>query len=201
MSLYPPQPWNLTADAHVSIWRVPASSLPALPPGASPLLVAGHASVFTAWIDYTPPGQLAYHELLAAVAVKARRVSCSITEIWVDSEASLAGGRELWAIPKDLATLNFTGGPTFQATAATADDWIATAAFKRRAALPLRLPTSFEVVQERDGLLRTPVGARIRPRPASADWSFNPEGPLGHLAGRRPVMSLELPKSELRFGA
>ena len=199
MSLYPPQPWNLTADARVSIWRVPAADLPTV--AAEPLVIAGHASVFTAWIDYTPPGQLAYHELLAAVAVKGRRVSCSITEIWVDSEASLAGGRELWAIPKDLATLNFTGGRTFTATAATTEDWIATAAFRRRAGLPVRLPTSFEVVQERDGLLRTPVGAKIRPRPASADWSFNPEGPLGYLAGRRPVTSLELPASELRFGA
>ncbi|WP_372660151.1 acetoacetate decarboxylase family protein [Amycolatopsis kentuckyensis] len=201
MSLYPPQPWHLTADARVSIWRVPPSRL-SLPPGVSPLLVAGHASVFTAWIDYTPPGQLAYHELLAAVSIKARRVSCSITEIWVDSEASMAGGRELWAIPKDLATLDFTTGDrTFTATAATADAWIATAAFKRRAGLPLKLPTSFEVVQERDGLLRTPVGAKISPRPASADWSFNPDGPLGYLDGRRPVASLELPKSELRFGA
>lgn len=201
MSLYPPQPWNLTADARVSVWRVPPSQLPALPDGVSPLLVAGQASVFTAWIDYTPPGQMSYHELLAAVSIKARRVSCTITEIWVDSEASLAGGRELWAIPKDLAALDFTGGRTFTATAATADDWIATAAFTRRVGLPLRLPTSFEVVQERDGLLRTPVGAKISPRPASADWSFNPEGPLGYLAGRRPVASLELPSSTLRFGA
>lgn len=201
MSQYPPQPWHLTADARVSVWRVPPAELPALPAGVEPFLVAGRASVFTAWIDYTPPGQLAYHELLAAVSIKARRVSCSITEIWVDSEASLAGGRELWAIPKDLATLDFTGGRAFTATAATADGWIATAAFRRRAGLPLRLPVSFDVAQERDGLLRTPVGAKIGPRPASAVWSFNPDGPLGYLAGRRPAASLELPSSSLRFGS
>jgi hypothetical protein len=201
MSTYPPPPWNLVAHARISVWRVPPADLPALPAGAEPLLVAGAAPVFTAWIDYTPPGQLAYHELLAAVPVKASRVSCSITGIWVDSEASRDGGRELWAIPKDLATLDFTSGRTFTATAATADDWIATAAFTRRAALPLRLPAAFEVVQERTGLLRTPVGARVRPRPASADWSFNPRGPLGYLTGRRPVASLELPASRLRFGS
>ncbi len=199
MTAYPPQPWHLVADARVSVWRVPVADLPAV--AAEPLVIAGHASVFTAWIDYTPPGQLAYHELLAAVAVKGRRVSCSITEIWVDSEVSLQGGRDLWAIPKDLATLDFTSGRTFTATAATADDWIATAAFTGRAGLPVRLPTSFDVVQARAGLLRTPVGAKVRPRPASADWSFNPAGPLGYLASRRPVTSLELPASELRFGA
>jgi hypothetical protein len=201
MTAYPPEPWHLTADARVSVWRVPPADLPTLPAGVSPLLVAGHAPVCTAWIDYTPPGQLSYHELLAAVVLKGRRVSCSITEIWVDSEASRDGGRELWAIPKDLATLDFTGGRTFTATAATADDWIATAAFTRRAGPPVRLPTAFGVVQERAGLLRTPVGARVRPRPAAADWSFNPRGALGYLAGRRPVASLELPASELRFGS
>ena len=63
------------------------------------------------------------------------------------------------------------------------------------------MPTSFDVVQERDGLLRTPVGAKISPRPASADWSFNPRGPLGYLDGRRPVASLELPAAQMRFGA
>jgi hypothetical protein len=200
MSLYPPEPWNLVADARVSVWRVPAADLPELP--AEPLLVAGHASVFTAWIDYTPPGQLAYHELLAATAVKGRRVSCSISEIWVDSEVSLAGGRELWGIPKDLATLDFTGDRTFTATAATADDWIATAAFRRRGGLPLPVPTVFEVAQLLDGtLLRTPVSAKISPRAAAADWSFNPAGPLGYLAGRRPMANLELPASQLRFGS
>ena len=27
---YPPQPWNLVADARVSIWRVPARDVPVL---------------------------------------------------------------------------------------------------------------------------------------------------------------------------
>ncbi|MFB9683691.1 acetoacetate decarboxylase family protein [Amycolatopsis plumensis] len=194
MTAYPPQPWNLVADAHVSIWRVPARDVH---PGA--LSVAGYTSVFTAWIAYREPGQLSYHELLAAVPVRGRRTTCTITQIWVDSEVSLAGGRELWAIPKDLAALQFTDR-TY--TAAAGDDWIATAAFTPRPGSPLALPSRFDVLQDRDGTpVRTPVGAKIRPALAAADWTINPAGPLGYLAGRRPFLSLALPGSELRFGA
>jgi hypothetical protein len=194
MTAYPPQPWNLVADAHVSIWRVPTRDVH---PDA--LSVAGHTSVFTAWIAYREPGQLSYHELLAAVPVRGKRTTCTITQIWVDSEVSLAGGRELWAIPKDLATLQFTDRTH---TAATGDGWIATAAFTPRPGLPLALPTRFDVRQDRDGTpVTTPVGTKIRPRLAAADWTVNVDGPLGYLAGRRPFLSLALPGSELRFGA
>jgi len=191
---YPPQPWHLVADAHLSLWRVPAKEI-----DADALAVAGHTTVFTAWVSYREPGQLSYHELLAAVPVRGKRTSCTITQIWVDSEVSLQGGRELWAIPKDLAALAFTDR-TF--TAATEDGWIATAAFARRPGLPLTLPAKFDVVQDRDSTpLRTPVAAKIRPRPAAADWTINPTGPLGYLAGRRPLSSFQLPASQLEFGA
>jgi hypothetical protein len=194
MSLYPPQPWQLTADAHVSIWRVPARDVH---PAA--LSVAGYTSVFTAWIAYREPGQLSYHELLAAVPVRGKRTTCTITQIWVDSAVSLAGGRELWAIPKDLAALQFTDRTH---TAATEAGWIATAAFTPRPGLPLALPSGFDVLQDRDGTpVRTPVGAKIRPRFAAADWTVNAAGPLGYLAGRRPFLSLALPATQLRFGA
>lgn len=194
MTAYPPQPWHLVADAHVSIWRVPTREV-----HRDALSVAGYTTVFTAWIAYREPGQLSYHELLAAVPVRAKRTTCTITQIWVDSEVSLAGGRELWAIPKDLADLRFTGR-TF--TAATGDDWIATAAFRPSRGPRLALPTRFDVRQDRAGTpVRTPVGAKISPRLAAADWTVNAAGPLGYLAGRRPFVSLALPGSELRFGA
>ncbi|GAA3532861.1 acetoacetate decarboxylase family protein [Amycolatopsis ultiminotia] len=199
MTGYPPEPWELAGEARVSMWRLPVDELPALPDGAEPVVLAGHASVFTAWIDYLPPGRLSYHELLAAVAVHGRGLAASITQIWVDSEVSRDGGRELWGIPKDLASLGFTGGRTF--TAATADDWIATAAFTPRAGLPVAVPARFEIAQTLDGrLARTPVRWRAKPHAAAADWSVNPRGALGYLARHRPVASAALRGFTLRFG-
>ncbi|WP_406629715.1 acetoacetate decarboxylase family protein [Amycolatopsis sp. WGS_07] len=198
MTEYPPEPWHLAADAYLSMWRVPVDELPPLP--AKPLLLGNQAAVFTAWIDYQPPGQLSYHELLSCVAVRGRGLAASITDIWVDSEVSRAGGRELWGIPKELASFTFTGGRTF--TAATSDDWIATAAFTPRAGLPIALPVRFEIAQARNGSpLRTPVEWRAKPRAAAADWSVNPAGPLGFLARKRPVASAALGATKLRFGS
>ncbi|HCB06324.1 MAG TPA: hypothetical protein DEQ43_19155 [Nocardioides bacterium] len=59
-----------------------------------------------AFVSYDEGSPLTYHELLVARPVSTvehgRRVT--ITDIWVDSPASVAGGRELWAIPKGCAT-------------------------------------------------------------------------------------------------
>lgn len=265
MSDYPPEPWRLAGEACLSMWRLPVDEVPGLPAGAEPILIGGRASVFTAWIDYRPPGQLSYHELLCAVAVHGRGLAASITQIWVDSEISRDGGRELWGIPKELASFGFTGRRTFTAatgitastdtatatgaaatetatvdtaatstaaegatadTTATADTatgrtattradtaqagtthpaptdvWIATAAFTPRAGLPFPLPARFEIAQALGGrLTRTPVRWRARPSLAAADWVVNPAGPLGHLAGKRPVVSAVLRGFTLEFG-
>lgn len=201
MTDYPPEPWNLAGQAYLSLWRVPVSGLPDLPDGVEPMVTGGRAQVFTAWVDYQEPGQLAYHELLATVAVRGERLSSSITGIWVDSEVSLAGGRALWGIPKELAALGFTHGRTFTASAATHEDWIATAAFTARPSLPVKLPAAFDVVQMLDGRLkRSPVRAKARPHPAAADWKINADGPLGFLAGQRPILSAHLRDFTLLFG-
>ncbi|QRP43731.1 acetoacetate decarboxylase family protein [Amycolatopsis sp. FDAARGOS 1241] len=201
MTDYPPEPWHLAGQAHLSVWLLPVARLPKLPEGAEPLVAGGHAPVCTAWFDYRAPGQLTYHELLCATAIRGG-LAASITDIWVDSASSRAGGRELWGIPKDLATLDFTGDRTFTAAAATAGGWIATAAFTRRAGLPAALPTRFEIAQALGGRLkRSPVSSRAKLHAAAADWSINPSGPLGFLAGRRPIVSAQLRDFKLVFGA
>ncbi|AXB41997.1 acetoacetate decarboxylase family protein [Amycolatopsis albispora] len=205
MSEYPPEPWNLAGQAYLTTWRVPVDALPALADGLSPVVVAGRAVVVTAWLDYQPPGRLSYHELLATVAVRAPsgglRATGTITDIWVDSEVSLAGGRALWGIPKDLAAFDFTHGRTFTASASLDDGWIATAAFTRRAGLPFAPPAAFRIAQELDGALKhTPVRSTGRPHLASANWNLNPDGPLGFLAGRRPGPSAHLADFRLTFG-
>jgi hypothetical protein len=59
-----------------------------------------------AFVDYRDGGVLQYHELLVARLLRDGVVPrLRITDIWVDSPESLAGGRSLWAIPKQLANL------------------------------------------------------------------------------------------------
>lgn len=207
---FPPEPWRLAAQAYLSVWRVPVRALPRLSDVVTPLTVGGRALVVTAWIDYTPPGQMRYHELLATVAVRhGAGIAGSITEIWVDSAASRAGGRELWGIPKELATFDLRFGPTVTATATTrpgdpggGGSPIATATFTPRRIGTPRARTGFSLVQEVAGApYVSPVRARMRMRASSARWRVDPDGPLAYLAGHRPVVSAHAADARLLFGA
>jgi acetoacetate decarboxylase len=199
---YPPEPWRLAGQAYLSVWRAPVAELPRVPAALQPITVAGQAMVVTAWIDYREPGQLAYHELLAAVAVRnGLKATATVTEIWVDSEVSLAGGRQLWGIPKELADFDLRHGRAFTGSAGTAEDWIATAAFTIRGGAPVAARSAFSIAQQVGTSVRySRVRSKARPRAAVANWNINPRGPLGYLAGQSPLLSLHTRDFQLRFG-
>lgn len=202
MTNYPPQPWQLRGQMYSSTFLVPIAAVPVVtPPGWSPVRLAGRAVVATAWVDYEPGGVLSYRELMATLLVRRGRIIApTILSIWVDSEASRDGGRALWAIPKDLATFEFAG----DRLTATGPDGapIATGTVRRRAGLPRRVPVNFAVAQERGGAaLVSPVRSRGSLAYGSATFDAAPDGPLGWLAGRRPLSSTQLRDFEMSFGA
>lgn len=195
---YPPEPWDLTGTGAITTWRVPVGVLPELPSGVRAAAVRGVALVTTAFVRYDDRGLMAYDELLAAVLVRyGRGVALSITDIWVDSETSVAGGRGLWGIPKDLATF----GEHF---AETADGPIAAASFsaRRGPAVRLPLPLRGSVVQTLDGrTVASPIRVGGTVRPARATWDLAEGGPLAWLRGGRPVTSLLARDFSMRFGS
>lgn len=196
---YPPEPWTLCGDAFVSMWRLPEAELPALPDGVEPMTVAGTGVVVTAWVDYQEPGELSYRELMATVAVRdGARPAASITHIWVDSETSLAGGRELWRIPKDMAKFELTRSRAITATANIDHGPIAGAAFVPVATLPIAVPSAFAVIQR--GPLRSPVRVSGKPMLVRSSWWVDADGPLGFLHGRKPLASVGITGFEMRFG-
>lgn len=206
---YPPEPWHLGGTMHLSLWRVPVDALPttyhaALPTGARPVTLGGHALVGTAFVAYDPGGVLVYDELLCATLTWHRaRPRVTISDIWVDSPASLAGGRELWGIPKDLA--RFTReqrGRELHLAAAAGDQVLATATATPGTRLPGSWPLPMPTAQRLDGREHvSPVRALGRVATCHLDWRFPADGPLGFLAGRRPVVGVRLEDVALAFGA
>lgn len=215
---FPPEPWQLSGRGALSAWRVATARLPALPPGATPLTLRGRALAVTAFVAYDDAGLLPYRELLAGVVVRhgrgaAARPALSITHIWVDSEASLAGGRALWAIPKQMA--RFSGGTSNGRTDESAraetgarPGALATARFGPRRllghplpAIPLPLPLVSRVVQTEDGAaVSSRIRASARVRPASAAWDLPRDGALSWLDGARPLAHLLTEEFAMSFG-
>jgi hypothetical protein len=191
MADHPPSPWHLVGDGYLSGWFLPADELPAVPQGIRPVVTGGRGLVVTAWVDYRPGGVLAYHELMATVAVhNGHGVGASITHIWVDSPESRAGGRALWHIPKELAEFRFDDDLTAKS--------IARAVYRPVAGLPVRVPAAFSVLQ--DGPLVSPVRVRSKPVAAWSAWRVEPAGPLGFLHGRSPAFSVIARDFRMRFG-
>lgn len=120
MTPYPEQPWHLAGQMYLSLWLEPRSELPQVVPGTVPVTAFGRGVVGAAWVVYEDESVLHYNELLRAVLVRdGRRPRACITDIWVDNEASLAGGRALWGIPKERAVFELDRADVLEAAAST----------------------------------------------------------------------------------
>lgn len=197
---FPPEPWELRGQMHLTAWRVPSARLPRLATGLKPVRVGGTALAVTAWVIYEPGGVLSYRELLVAVLAHRRgRPLLTITDIWVDNAASLHGGRELWGIPKQWASFHLNGA---NCAAVNADgELIASATVRPIGALPGRWRPGYTVAQQRaDELMLIPVRCTSGVRLIRISWKFAPGGPLGWLADARLACSTSLRDFELRFG-
>lgn len=192
---HPPEPWHLHGSAAAGVYLVPVRDLPAPPPpGTRVVSVLGRAVVTTAFFRYRAPSPLQYGEVMATVLVRRGwRPRIFIPQIWVDSPASRDGGRELWAIPKQLA--RFEGDPERAMTAAG----LSTLTVGRSLPALPRLPISFRVVQQRASRgVVTPVSGRVDASLARARWRHT--GDLAWLAGRRAVLSIVVRRFRLTFG-
>ncbi|MFF3611563.1 acetoacetate decarboxylase family protein [Streptomyces sp. NPDC002580] len=202
MTPYPEEPWHLAGQMYLSLWLVPARELPRVADGTRPVTVAGRGVAGAAWVVYENDSVLHYSELLRAVLVRdGHRPRVCITDIWVDSAASMTGGRELWGIPKEMADFDIDRTDGVRAGAATEKDVLTTAAFAPGRRIPGRWPLSYRVAQTLDGALKTSrVRSRSTVRTARASWTAHESGPLRELSRRPPLLSLALEDFTLRFG-
>lgn len=110
---YPPAPWHTHGRSFMQMYLVDAKSLH-LPSGFEPVTVAGRAVGVLGLIQYVAPSPIVYNELVwMPCLVKAPRRERPVRgyfveKMYVDSQDSLAGGRELWALPKQLARFEIT---------------------------------------------------------------------------------------------
>jgi hypothetical protein len=199
---YPPEPWDLHGHGLVGVWLLPSGVAPPPPsPRTRALRIFGRTVVAAAWFVYEEPSPLTYGEVMSTLLVRhGARPRVSITHIWVDSPASMAGGRELWGIPKQLAAFEMSD-PGGYVGAGYAADGIGRAVVGRSWRLPFRAPVRFTVAQDVAGDLRvSPVRGSARLSVVRARWWFDPDGPLALLSGRTPLLSLTCRPFHLVFG-
>ena len=150
---HPAPPWHLNGEFVI----VPALVKPRALGG---VLLANYTS-----------GTLVYRELI--VFERATRRGMVISHIYVDDEQSLSGGREIWGLPKELAT--FAYGPSrFEASQGNV---LLSARIRRRPGrLPLLVPAP--IVSEAGATLGI---ARVKAAPALVTLDVPPDSPFAHL--------------------
>ncbi|MCW2792243.1 MAG: hypothetical protein JWO76_1341 [Nocardioides sp.] len=197
---YPPAPWDMVGQLWLSLFRVRD--------------VPGHADGVhgAAFVSYEPGSPLTYSELLVARLVRSpehdRRVS--ISDIWVDSPASMRGGRELWAIPKGLCDFTLdtshTGPLSRTEWSATLERRpIAAARFtdvsKAAVRLPFRGGTWQPGIAETGHEDRTAtLRGSAKMLPCRGAWEFGADGPLAWLRGARQLASFRMAGFRMSFG-
>jgi hypothetical protein len=183
---------------------VPARHLPELPDGFKPLIVAGRGLAVAGWVDYQGGSILRYGELFASVAGYAngrRSVTATVTHMWVDSEASMRGGRELWGYPKELAEFDLRIAPSGTGVARVGAVELARGAYRALLRVPVRLKAKTGTVQPLGGVL-TPVRMRTAFTPSFGVGSLNPGAgsPLEFLRHGTRLVSIGMQDFEFAFG-
>lgn len=200
MTPYPPAPWHMHGSLWLSAFRLREDADERHPAG----------SYGVALVSYEDPSPLTYHELLVARTTKNRagKGAVTITDIWVDSEASRAGGRELWAIPKQLC--DFDRESSYRGPV-TSTDWTASverrpvveASFTDVSRAALRVPVTGLV--EQPGIAEHPETADVvmkgtaKALPCRGRWSFAADGPLAFLREARQLGSFRMAGFRLSF--
>lgn len=199
--VYPAAPWRMVGSLWLSLFRVRYDVDDLRPAG-----VYG-----AAFVSYEEGSQLTYSELLVARPVTSsehgRRVS--ITDIWVDSPASVAGGRELWAIPKDLCDFTLE---TSHTGPLSRTEWSASAGRRPIAGarftdvsrgmlrVPFKAGTWQPALPEGGGERTAGFKGSARTLPCRGVWDFAADGPLGFLREARPLASARMAAFRMSFG-
>lgn len=122
---YPRPPWRMAGPAAVVVGLVPLAAARALVPAPAHVLpvLPGRAAGVVLVADYREGSTLRYGELAALVGpvAVAGRIGGWVTTMVVDDERSLRGGREMWAVPKELAAFSWSEGQRTSCAVRAAD--------------------------------------------------------------------------------
>jgi acetoacetate decarboxylase len=133
---YPPAPWALEGCGVQTLQLVDSGRARTFVPSELDIVsvLPGRTLGGVYLAAYGPGSVLAYSELIAAAALArcSGRWGFWISHIYVDDADSMAGGREIWGLPKELAQFTWDGGEKGQVTVRQGDRSLCTLSWGRR---------------------------------------------------------------------
>ncbi|MBD1911641.1 MULTISPECIES: acetoacetate decarboxylase family protein [unclassified Leptolyngbya] len=111
---YPAAPWSLQGRALVSVQTVDVAAMREFLPAALDVIqiFPGKTLGGVYLSSYEEGSVLTYNELIVFCGLTryGDRIGPWVTHIYVDNPRSVAGGREIWGLPKEMASFRWTAG-------------------------------------------------------------------------------------------
>ncbi|MBW4662959.1 MAG: acetoacetate decarboxylase family protein [Chroococcus sp. CMT-3BRIN-NPC107] len=141
---YPQPPWTLKGDAFVSLQLLDAARVrPLIPSELNIVSVLPGKTVGGVYLSkYSSGSVLEYSELIIIAGFLSYKGKFGgwVSHIYVDNPNSVAGGREVWGLPKELAQFAWT---EHSVTVSQADKLLCKLNYNRQSfGLPLKLSAS-----------------------------------------------------------
>ena len=191
---YPPAPWHIVGPAAVTMQLLDVAVARRFVPDDLAIVAVrpGRTLAALAITQYRTGSTLTYSELSVMPAlVRCRRsIGSWISHMWVDDETSLRGGRQLWGMPKQMATFAWRWGPKVAVDVSAEGRHLASFGWRHPARL-LPLPGLLASIGSVDGDRRRFLGAGVsRMAPATVRVEFPDDSPFAPLGLTRPARAL-----------
>lgn len=110
---YPPAPWSLQGYAYVTLQTIAVDRARRFVPSELEIVsvLPGQTIGGVYLSSYQAGSVLQYNELIVVAALVRYRdkIGSWVSHIYVDNPDSVAGGREIWGLPKELAAFSWQG--------------------------------------------------------------------------------------------
>ncbi len=141
---YPQPPWTLKGDAFLTLQLLDIARVrPLIPTELNIVSLLPGKTVGGVYLSkYTSGSVLEYSELIVIAGFTSYKGKFGgwVSHIYVDNPDSVAGGREVWGLPKELAQFTWT---EHSVTVSQADKLLCTLNYRRQSfGLPLKLSAS-----------------------------------------------------------
>jgi acetoacetate decarboxylase len=180
---YPSAPWTLQGHAVHTLQLVDRVQARAFVPSDLDIIsvLPGQTLGVVYLASYGPESALPYHELIVVPALTRSGIHLGfwISHIYVDHPDALAGGREIWGLPKELAQFTWLTGEQRQVMVRQ-DDRVVCTLHDGRPRRFWRLPLFLSVLSRRGadllrftgtGTARFGLGQGRLDVPAEAPWA------------------------------
>ena len=199
---YPQAPWTLQGYAYQTLQLLECDRVrPLIPAELNIVAVFPGKTVGGVYLsNYGTGSVLEYSELIviAGLVSYAGKIGGWVSHIYVDNPNSVAGGREIWGLPKEMADFTWTE----QSVTVRQGDRVLCCLKYHRQNFGLPIPlgaSSFSSLGS--NLLLFPAQLKARLGLVSAQLKITPESPFGGLNIGQPWLTVHADQMELTAGA